>query len=275
MEIRDISNYLNSVRRLLIHSKFFNNEELSQKMSYLEASVTYSSHESLINNKIKKDKMLTIIKTGFLILILAGTTWACTSKTRPEAELPREVQTRLDTAYFAGGCFWCTEAIFERVRGVVDVVSGYAGGNNPNPTYKQVSAGITDYAEAVRIAYDPQAVTYKQLTAFFFASHDPTQLNRQGPDTGRQYRSEIFYNSDREKETAIAQKQYLDKSGKYDTEIVTLITPFTTFYEAEPYHQDYYENHPRQPYVFSVSRPKVEKFMKQYKTALKPEYINK
>ncbi|QSE98053.1 peptide-methionine (S)-S-oxide reductase MsrA [Fulvivirga lutea] len=189
-----------------------------------------------------------------------------------KSSITHEQRARLDTAYFASGCFWCTEAVFERVKGVVDVVSGYAGGDRPNPTYQQVSAGITNYAEAVRIAYDPEVVSYKQLIEFFYASHDPTQLNRQGPDVGKQYRSEIYFQNDEEKKLAEARKEYLDQSGKYDSKVVTLITPYTNFYEAEDYHQNYYELHPNQPYVYSVSRPKVEKFMKEYKEFLKEDY---
>ncbi|MEQ8927451.1 MAG: peptide-methionine (S)-S-oxide reductase MsrA [Fulvivirga sp.] len=210
-------------------------------------------------------------------LILSSILMVCCAAKKDEQKIndltiSQEQKTRLDTAYFASGCFWCTEAVFERVQGVVDVVSGYAGGDRPNPTYQQVSAGITNYAEAVRIAYDSEVVSYKQLIEFFYASHDPTQLNRQGPDVGKQYRSEIYYQNDEEKKQAEARKEYLDQSDKYDSKVVTLITPFTNFFEAEDYHQNYYELHPNQPYVYSVSRPKVEKFMKEYKEFLKEKY---
>lgn len=183
-----------------------------------------------------------------------------------------ELAAKLDTAYFASGCFWCTEAVFERVNGVFDVVSGYSGGTSDNPTYEMVGAGMTNHAEAVRIVYDPRKVSYELLVEFFYASHDPTTLNRQGPDVGKQYRSAIFYKNDAEKKAAIERKNYLDKSGKYDSEIVTQIVPFTKFYIAEDYHQNYYELHPNQPYVYSVSRPKVEKFVAQYKDYLKKKY---
>ncbi len=211
-----------------------------------------------------------------LLLLISFFTLCCgekpTQEVIQETSIRKEQQERLDTAYFASGCFWCTEAVFERVNGVVDVVSGYAGGERPNPTYRQVSAGITNYAEAVRIAYDPELITYKQLIEFFYASHDPTQLNRQGPDVGRQYRSEIYFKTEEEKNLATARKKYLDESGKYDSKIETLITPYTNFYVAEEYHQNYYELHPKQPYVYSVSRPKVEKFVKEYKEFLKEKY---
>ena len=189
-----------------------------------------------------------------------------------KASLSPELIAELDTAIFASGCFWCTEAIFERVEGVHDVVSGYSGGTKKNPTYREVSAGVTKYAEAVRVLFDPKVVTYPELVEFFFASHDPTQVNRQGPDVGTQYRSEIFYLNEEQKNTAVNTKKKLDDSGKYSKPIATRITEFTNFYDAEDYHQDYYEIHPNQPYVYSVSRPKVEKFVKQYKDKLKDKY---
>ncbi len=183
-----------------------------------------------------------------------------------------EQQARLDTVYFASGCFWCTEAVYERVQGVIDVVSGYTGGTKRNPTYREVSYGQTNHAEAVRVVYDPEIVTYKELVEFFFASHDPTQLNRQGPDVGKQYRSGIFYKNEDEAAVARGVKNELDNSGKYSKPIVTEITPYSKFWMAEDYHQNYYEIHPNDSYIRSVSRPKVEKFMKEYKDKLKPEY---
>ena len=178
----------------------------------------------------------------------------------------------LSIATFAGGCFWCTEAQFERIRGVDNVVSGYAGGKKKNPTYKEVSAGKTKYAEAVQIYYDPKVITYEELLEIFFVGHDPTQLNRQGPDVGAQYRTEIYYRTEEEKSAAEAMIKKLDESGKYERPIVTKVTPFTTFYLAEDYHQDFYELNPRQSYVYNVSRPKVEKVMKVFKDKLKPQY---
>lgn len=179
---------------------------------------------------------------------------------------------KLDTAYFASGCFWCTEAVYERVQGVYDVVSGYSGGKEKNPTYRQVSAGITSHAEAVRVLYDPDEVSYTTLVEVFFGSHDPTTLNRQGPDVGPQYRSAIFYSNDQEKQVAVTIKDKLDKAGKFSNPIVTEITAFSFFYVAEDYHQNYYELHPNQPYIVSVSRPKVEKFKKAFKNKLKEAY---
>ena len=203
-------------------------------------------------------------------------TWSCQARESTERDsapiISAAQQARLDTAYFASGCFWCTEAVFERVQGVVDVVSGYSGGTRKNPTYQQVSAGRTDHAESVRVAYDPEEISYEELLEIFFASHDPTQLNRQGPDIGKQYRSAIWYRTSKEQELAKKVKEKLNRSGKYDDPIVTEITSFSSFYVAEDYHQDYYEIHPENPYVQNVSRPKVEKFMKEFKEKLKPEY---
>ncbi|MEP2772994.1 MAG: peptide-methionine (S)-S-oxide reductase MsrA [Fulvivirga sp.] len=207
----------------------------------------------------------------FLISFSACSAREADNKPTATAQLSSEVKARLDTAYFASGCFWCTEAVFERVKGVEDVISGYSGGSSKNPNYRQVSAGLTDHAEAVRVAYDPEVVSYKDLVYIFFGSHDPTQLNRQGPDVGKQYRSAIFYTSSEEKSIATDVMQELNKK-KYNGGIVTEITQFSAFYAAEDYHQDYYEIHPSQPYIVSVSKPKVEKFMKEFKDKLKDEY---
>lgn len=189
--------------------------------------------------------------------------------------LTTEELADLETAYFASGCFWCTEAVFERVKGVKEVVSGYAGGDKPNPTYEEVSSGQTEYAEAVRVRYDPDVITYRQLVQVFFGSHDPTQLNRQGPDIGKQYRSAIFYQTEEELQIAREVKVELEASDKYeDGEIVTKFTKYDQFYMAEDYHQNYYANHPNDPYIVNVSKPKVEKFEKEFRDLLKEEYKN-
>ncbi len=214
----------------------------------------------------------------YSIVLIIFLTWSCQARentadiNKAKPVLTTAQQQRLDTVYFASGCFWCTEAVFERVQGVYDVVSGYSGGDKKNPTYEQVGAGLTNYAEAVRVVYDPDEISYSELLEIFFASHDPTQLNRQGPDVGKQYRSAIFYRTDSEKSLATAMKEKLNRSGKSKGPVVTEITRFKTFYVAEDYHQDYYEIHPENPYVQSVSKPKVEKFMKEFKEKLKPEF---
>lgn len=177
---------------------------------------------------------------------------------------------RTDTATFGTGCFWCTEAIFQELTGVLKVTSGYSGGTIKNPTYKQVSTGETGYAECVQVVYEPNKISYDELLEVFFEVHDPTSLNRQGADVGTQYRSVIFYHSPEQKEKAEYYKNELDKSGAYDKPIVTEITPFTKFYPAEDYHQEYYENNKNtNPYCSIVIRPKLEKFRKVFAKKLK------
>ena len=178
----------------------------------------------------------------------------------------------LSEAVFAGGCFWCVEAVFERVEGVEEAISGYAGGTTADPTYKKVASGMTDYAESVIVYYDSTVVSYDELLTAFFAGHDPTQLNRQGPDVGPQYRSAIFYANDYEKAKAEAFIQQLEESGKFRKPIVTKLSPLSTFYTAEGYHQDYIVHNPNQPYVVGVSMPKIEKFMKAHPELLKNQY---
>lgn len=179
---------------------------------------------------------------------------------------------KLDTATFAGGCFWCTEAYFERVRGVRHVVSGYSGGTTVNPTYKQVSAGKTDHAESIQLYFDPVVVSYKDLLKVFFATMDPTQLNRQGPDVGEQYRSIVFFHNKRQQDQAREYVRQLEESGQYSSPVVTTVEPYRRFYPAENYHQDYYRLNPNDPYVRQVTRPKVKKFEKEFQSMLKREY---
>jgi peptide-methionine (S)-S-oxide reductase len=180
--------------------------------------------------------------------------------------------TGMAKATFAGGCFWCTEVYFERLKGVEAVISGYAGGEEQNPTYRQVSYGETGHAEGVQVYYDPQQITFKQLLEVFFATHDPTTLNRQGPDVGEQYRSVVFFNNPEEKRVTEEYIANLLKSGKYKNKIVTEVQPLQKFWEAEKYHQNYYVNNPSDPYVRSVAKPKVDKFTKEYKDWLKEEW---
>ncbi len=177
-----------------------------------------------------------------------------------------------ETATFANGCFWCTEAIFTDLNGVISVTSGYSGGTTENPTYKQVCSGQTGHAECLQIVYDPSKISFDELLEVFWKTHDPTTLNRQGGDVGTQYRSAIFYHNDEQKQKAEKYKAELDKSGAFDKPIVTEITPFTKFYPAENYHQQYFENNENNnPYCSVVIRPKVEKFRKVFKDKLKKE----
>lgn len=180
--------------------------------------------------------------------------------------------TGLAKATFAGGCFWCTEAYFERLAGVEAVISGYAGGKERNPTYKQVSAGLSSHAEAVQVYYNPKKVSYAELVEVFFATHDPTTLNRQGPDYGKQYRSVAFYRNPNEKSVLLQYITKVNASGKYKNKIVTQVRPLTKFWPAETYHQDYYVRNPSDPYVVRVAKPKVLKFEKAYQQKLKPEF---
>lgn len=173
------------------------------------------------------------------------------------------------TVVFAGGCFWCTEAIFNELKGVKKVVSGYSGGNVANPTYEQVCTGQTGHAECTQITYDPTQVTFAELLEVFWMTHDPTTLNRQGADHGTQYRSAIFYTDEDQKQEAIAYKAKLEKEKIWSDPIVTEITKFEKFYPAENYHQEYYQNNPNQGYCRIVITPKIEKFKKIFADKLK------
>jgi peptide-methionine (S)-S-oxide reductase len=172
-------------------------------------------------------------------------------------------------ATFAGGCFWCTEAVFEQIDGVKGVVSGYIGGEVPNPTYKDVCTGLTGHAEAVEIEYDPAVVSYPKLLEIFFATHDPTTRNRQGADVGTQYRSGIFYHDDEQKRIAEEVIGRLNGMRVFPRPIVTEVTKATTFYPAEAYHQDYFANNPGQGYCRAVVAPKVDKVQKVFRDLLK------
>lgn len=179
----------------------------------------------------------------------------------------------LDTATFGEGCFWCTEAVFQRLEGVISVESGYSGGTVPNPTYEQVCTGTTEHAEVTQITYDPSRVSYDELLKVFWKTHDPTTLNRQGNDSGTQYRSVIFYHNEKQKELAEKYKKDLDASGAWKDPIVTEISPFKVFYKAESYHQDYYNNNTYKPYCMFVIGPKLEKFEKVFKDKLKKDAV--
>jgi len=171
---------------------------------------------------------------------------------------------KLETATFGSGCFWCTEAVFERLKGVESVVSGYSGGILKNPTYEQVCSGTTGHAEVIQVTFDPAVISYPQLLKVFWNTHDPTTPNRQGHDVGTQYRSAIFYHNDEQRKQAEHYKEKLDSSGAFSAPIVTEIVPFQAFYPAEKYHQDYYSDNPSQQYCSYVIRPKVEKFEKAF-----------
>jgi peptide-methionine (S)-S-oxide reductase len=172
-------------------------------------------------------------------------------------------------AVFGGGCFWCTEAVFDELRGVTSVVSGYAGGDLKNPTYEQVCGGRTGHAEVIRIEFDPDQITFRDLLTVFFATHDPTTLNRQGNDVGTQYRSAIFYANDEQKHEAESVMKELDEARTFGRAIVTSLEPLRDFYEAEGYHQKYYASNPYQPYCQVMIPPKLNKLHKQFADLLK------
>jgi len=174
-------------------------------------------------------------------------------------------QSNLDFATIGGGCFWCTEAVFQRLRSVKTVESGYAGGKIDNPTYKQICSGDTEHAEVIRVGFDPQIIKYDDILRVFFYVHDPTTLNRQGVDYGTQYRSVIFYNDDAQKSTALRVIKEIEEMGVYKDPIVTEVSPLPKFYKAEDNHQDYYNTNPSEGYCKMVVQSKVEKFLKLFK----------
>jgi peptide-methionine (S)-S-oxide reductase len=182
----------------------------------------------------------------------------------PAAALPGK-----EIATLAGGCFWCLEAVYDEVKGVDSVESGYAGGDVPNPTYRQVCGGDTGHAEVVRITYDPKVVSFGDLLDVFFVIHDPTQLNRQGNDVGTQYRSAVFYHSPEQKRIAEDKIRGLEREGVYDGRVVTEMVPAGDVYVAEDYHQEYFANNPNQPYCMAVVAPKVAKFRRKFLERLK------
>lgn len=193
--------------------------------------------------------------------------WDNYSQSSREKKMSNNSQNEMAT--FGSGCFWCTEAIFDRVKGVISAESGYSGGSVPNPSYEAVCTGRTGHAEVIQIQYDPKVISYDELLEIFWKTHDPTTLNRQGADTGTQYRSVIFYHDELQKKKAEYYKEKLGASGIWKDDIVTEISPFKKFYRAEDYHQEYYEKNPYQGYCSFVITPKVEKFEKVFKEKLK------
>ncbi|HEY0321279.1 MAG TPA: peptide-methionine (S)-S-oxide reductase MsrA [Pyrinomonadaceae bacterium] len=180
-------------------------------------------------------------------------------------------ENKREVATLAGGCFWCLEAVYNQLRGIVSVESGYAGGHIPNPTYQQVCMGSTGHAEVVQITYDPADITFRDLLEIFFTIHDPTTLNRQGADVGTQYRSAIFYHTPEQKETAEQIISEMNAEKVWGSTIVTEVVPIEEFYKAEAYHQEYYQNNPAQPYCQVVIAPKVAKFRQKYFEKLRRE----
>ncbi len=205
------------------------------------------------------------MKKFHLITLLFFTFFAVTA----QSNKPKIMNEELEIATLGSGCFWCTEAFFLRLKGVESVVSGYSGGKVKNPTYREVCTGLTGHAEVIQVKFNPKVISYEDILEVFWNTHDPTTLNKQGADEGPQYRSAIFYHNEEQKKIAERYKEQLGKSKVYKNSIVTEITPFSVFYPAEDYHQNYFALNPNQGYCQYVIRPKVEKFNKQYAEKLK------
>lgn len=208
------------------------------------------------------------------IIILFALVASCNEKEQKEVNefiepISMNVENNMEIATFAGGCFWCTEAIFTELKGVEKVISGYTGGTVKNPSYREICNGTTGHAEAIQITFNPSIIAYEDLLEVFFGTHDPTTLNRQGADVGTQYRSEIFYHSQDQKEKTEAYIQFIEKEKLYDKPIVTKVSSAVVFYKAEDYHQDYYASNSEQGYCQMVIAPKLEKLRKYYKSKLK------
>jgi peptide-methionine (S)-S-oxide reductase len=209
-----------------------------------------------------------MIKT-ITILIYTISLVAYSRQTDKSKDMNLQQDKNIETATFGAGCFWCVEAVFQSLKGVDKVVSGYSGGHVEHPTYRQVCTGNTGHAEVCQIYFDSTIITFEELLEVFWGTHDPTTPNQQGNDVGPQYRSAIFYHNDHQKILAEKYKEKLDKSGVFQNPIVTEISPFDTFYIAEDYHQEYFDLNPYLPYCTFVIQPKMEKFRKVFKEKLK------
>ena len=182
------------------------------------------------------------------------------------------LKNKIEITTLAGGCFWCTEAIFKRLKGVISVVPGYAGGTKENPTYEEVCSGNTGHAETIKIEFNSNIIGFDKILDVFWHTHNPTTVNQQGNDFGTQYRSAIFYHTKKQKETALKSKENLEKEASYKDPIVTQIIPFTNFYEAENYHKNYYDKNKEYPYCDFIISPKIQKLIQKYKNDVKEEY---
>lgn len=205
----------------------------------------------------------------FNLIILIIIFSACQAETIKDPDIMPEQGIELDSVTFGAGCFWCVEAVFTRLEGVYKVESGYSGGHVENPSYKAICTGTTGHAEVCRITFDPKTITFDELLEVFWKTHDPTTLNRQGNDVGPQYRSVIFHHNDEQRKVAEEYKEKLNKEKVFDNLVVTEISPLINYYEAEDYHQNYYENNSSQPYCSFVIAPKIEKLNKVFKNRLK------
>ena len=205
------------------------------------------------------------LKLVLPFFVLALVSCAQSNKENSKVEIMNiEMNDSLEVATLAGGCFWCVEAVYANANGVTKVESGYAGGFIKNPSYKEVCNETTGHAEAIQVYFDPRIVSFSQLLEIFFVVHDPTTLNRQGPDAGTQYRSAVFYHNEKQKELAMKAIQAINETGEWGANAVTEVTEFTNFYKAENYHQDYYALNGEQPYCRVMITPKLEKFKKRF-----------
>jgi len=207
--------------------------------------------------------------TAVLLFTLIACSTQGTDSQPTVSDQPEKDLSGYSVAYFASGCFWCVEAVYESVEGVEEAISGYAGGDTVDPTYEQVGSQKTGHAETVAVYYDPEVVDFETLLTVYYDSQDPTQVNGQGPDRGSAYRSIIFFQNEEERSQAEAKKEALDTSGDYDAPIATEILPFEVFYEAEEYHQDYERLNPNHPYVRAVSVPRLKRFQAKHPELLK------
>lgn len=203
-----------------------------------------------------------------LVMVAAFFMNACSQTKETKTMENKTVNTGYDTATFGAGCFWCVEAVFQQLKGVVKVTSGYSGGETKNPTYKEVCDGSTGHAEVCQIVYDPKQISFKELLEAFWQTHDPTTYNRQGNDVGTQYRSAIFYHNEEQKKLAEQYKIELNRSGAFEKPIITSMEPYTVFYPAEDYHQNYYNQNQDAPYCSFMIKPKLDKFKKAFKDKL-------
>ena len=216
-----------------------------------------------MKKKQKKKKLILIAILFFVTIANVYNQSIITKKIR--------MSNNIETATIANGCFWCTEAIFQRLNGIETVISGYSGGTTKNPSYKEISTGRTGHAEVIQLKFNPSIITFQEILEVFFSTHDPTTLNRQGGDIGTQYRSAIFYHSEEQKQVAKQFIKVLTEAKVFKNPIVTEVTKFNIFYNAEAYHQNYYNNNKTQGYCMAVINPKLEKFIKKYKAKLKQQ----
>jgi methionine-S-sulfoxide reductase len=257
-------------------------EERNVRPSVLRGWSCHAEPASKRNSNMRMSALLTTASVAWVgaALLVAAFAGSPDVPNSTETNAPKQVMpqtqdsdddSKLRKATFASGCFWCTEAVFDQLKGVKSVESGYTGGLVVDPTYEQVCSGTTGHAEAIQITYDPAEISFEDLLRVFWQTHDPTTLNRQGHDVGTQYRSGIFYHDDEQRAVAEQYKRQLDSTKSFGSPIVTKITAFERFYPAEKYHQEYFERNPNQGYCAMVIRPKVDKFQKEFKDLLRED----